>query len=102
MKSGMVAARDTGNALIQGVGKGDWRAMQNVADNQLQGKYGSVVQGYAMAGHTLTAAVTGDSKALNKFTDDAASGKLGVLAKTGDWIGDKVAEGVITVKSWFW
>ena len=66
--------------------------MQNVADQQLQGKYGTVVQGYAMVGTTLSAAVSADSKTLNRLSDDAASGRLGPLAEFGDWLGDGIAE----------
>jgi hypothetical protein len=84
IKSGLTSLSDTTGAVIQGVGKGDWSAMQNVADNQLRGKYGAVVQGYSMVGHALS----GDSRELNKLSDDAASGKLGKLAQLGDWSGE--------------
>jgi hypothetical protein len=90
LKAGVSSFIDTGTALAHGIAKGDWRRMANLADRQLQGKYGEVIRGYAMAGEALSAVLTRDRAALNRLSDSAAGGHVGRLAQFGDWIGDRI------------
>jgi len=56
----------------------------------MDGKYGEVVRGYAIAADSIGALVTGDSRRLNQLSDMAAGGKLGKPAQFGDWLGGKI------------
>jgi WXG100 family type VII secretion target len=77
---------DTVDALV----RGDYKQLALHHDQNLDGKYGEVVRGYAIAADSIGALVTGDSARLNKISDLASGGKLGPLAEFGDWLGGKV------------
>jgi hypothetical protein len=79
---------------VTAMASGDSDRLIQQADNNLQGKYGEPIRGYAIAADALGATITGDSKALNDLSDAAAGGKLGVPAKLGDEIGDWVGKHV--------
>ena len=73
---------------VVAIAKGDAAQLERHADHNLQGKYGGVIRGYAIAADALGATLTGDSRALNQLSNAAAGGELGVPAKVGDAIGD--------------
>jgi WXG100 family type VII secretion target len=77
---------DTVDALY----RGDYSQLARHHDQNLNGQYGEVVRGYAIAADSIGAVVTGDSRRLNQLSDMAAGGKLGPLAKAGDWLGGKI------------
>ncbi len=78
-----VGAIDTADALI----RGDHEQLVKHHQQNLDGKYGEVIRGYAIGAEAVGALVTGDSRALNNLSDAAATGKLGPVAKFGDWLG---------------
>jgi WXG100 family type VII secretion target len=78
-----VGAIDTADALI----RGDHQQLVKHHQQNLDGKYGEVIRGYAIGADAVGAWVTGDSRALNNLSDAAASGKLGPVAEFGDWLG---------------
>jgi hypothetical protein len=77
---------DTVDALI----RRDYNQLIKHHDQNLNGKYGEVIRGYAIGADALGALVTGDNRALNRLSDAAADGRLGPLAKAGDWLGGAV------------
>jgi WXG100 family type VII secretion target len=79
----VVGTIDTADALI----RGDHDQLVKHHQQNLDGKYGEVIRGYAIGAEAVGALVTGDSRALNNLSDAAASGKLGPVAKFGDWLG---------------
>jgi hypothetical protein len=81
-----VGAIDTADALI----RGDTGQLVKHHQQNLDGKYGEVIRGYAIGAEAIGAVVTGDSRALNNLSDAAASGKLGPVAEFGDWLGGAV------------
>jgi WXG100 family type VII secretion target len=81
-----VGAIDTADALI----RGDHDQLVKHHQQNLDGKYGEVIRGYAIGAEAVGAVVTGDSRALNDLSDAAASGKLGPVAEFGDWLGGAV------------
>ena len=85
-KSLAVGTVDTVDALV----RGDYNQLVRHHDQNLNGQYGEVVRGYAIAADSIGAMVTGDSRRLNQLSDMAAGGKLGKLAQFGDWLGGKV------------
>lgn len=77
---------DTADALI----RRDYDQLIKHHNQNLNGKYGEVIRGYAIGADALGALVTGDNRALNRLSDAAADGRLGPLAKAGDWLGGAV------------
>lgn len=76
----------TYDALI----RGDTDRVIQQQERLLNGEYGEVLRGYAMATETVGALITGDDDALNNISEAAAAGKLGPVAEFGDWLGGKV------------
>jgi len=85
-KSLAVGTVDTVDALV----RGDYNQLARHHDQNMDGKYGEVVRGYAIAADSIGALVTGDSRRLNQLSDMAAGGKLGKPAQFGDWLGGKI------------
>lgn len=85
-KSLAVGTVDTVDALV----RGDYNQLARHHDQNMDGKYGEVVRGYAIAADSIGAMVTGDSRRLNQLSDLAAGGKLGKPAQFGDWLGGKI------------
>jgi gamma-glutamyl phosphate reductase len=75
---------ETGSALVGG----DKAALEAHHDQNLTGKNGEVLQGFAIAFDALGAFVTGDDRALGQLSDAASSGRLGLAAEAGDAFGD--------------
>ena len=59
-----------------------------VAEVVFKGGFSAGARGYAIGYDAINAAVHGDKATLNRLSDSAAGGKLGVSAKIGDHIGD--------------
>lgn len=59
-----------------------------VAEVVFKGGFSAGARGYAIGYDAINAAVHGDKTTLNRLSDSAAGGKLGISAKIGDHIGD--------------
>jgi hypothetical protein len=76
---------------------GDTNQLINHAQQNLEGRYGNVVRGYAILFDAAIGTALQDNRALSQLSDAAAGGRLGPLATGGDWLGDQVFFGLQAV-----
>lgn len=77
-------------ATIDAAAHGDTSQLIRQADQNLAGDYGEPIRGYAMVFEAVIGTLMGDTQVLDRISNDAAGGKLGLPAELGDAIGAKL------------